>query len=117
MSGTQDKKDELLPNSEGSETALEIGGAVASVIPWIGGPVGSVLTGIAQARKWERIREVLIAMTVKLEGFESEVAEEYVKTEEFQDLLEKALLQSAGELREEKRRVYTAYLTGIIKIT
>jgi hypothetical protein len=58
---------------------------------------------------------VLINLTQDLQGFKSEISETYVKTEEFEELLERTLRQAADERSEEKRRTYRLFLVGTIK--
>ncbi len=97
-----------------TETALDIAAAVASTIPWIGGPVGSVLSGMSLGRKMSRVREVLMGLAEELSGFKSTVSEEYVRTEEFEELLEQTLKRAAEERSEEKRRIYRDFLIDAI---
>jgi len=106
---------EILPVSTPQETAIEIVAALASVVPWIGGPVSTVLAGISFARKYERVREVLVNMAEQIKNFESEVSRKYVATADFQDLLEKTLRQAADERAEEKRKAYATFLANDIK--
>jgi hypothetical protein len=100
-----------------AETAMEVASAVASVVlpPWLSGPVANVLGGMGVGRKMERINEVLQGVTEELRGFKSEASETYVKTEEFEELLESTLLQSSRERSEEKRQVLRSYLVGAIR--
>jgi hypothetical protein len=73
------------------------------------------VSGISFGRRLSRVREVLIALIHDLQGFKSEVSEIYVKTEEFEELLERTLRQAADERSEEKRRIYRQFLVGAIK--
>jgi hypothetical protein len=100
-----------------AETALEMASAVASVVlpPWLSGPVAHVLGGMGLGRKLERINEVLRGVTEELRDFKSEASETYVKTEEFEELLESTLVQSARERSEEKRQMLRSYLVGAIR--
>ena len=101
----------LGPPSTAEEKALDIASVVTSIVPWIGGPVSAVLSGMAVGRKLGRIREVLEGVAEDLRNFKSETSEKYVKTEEFQELLENVLRRAADERNEEKRRLYRAFLT------
>jgi hypothetical protein len=109
-----DGGDRRLPASTKPETALDIAAFVGSAIPWIGGPVSNVLTGMSFGRKLERIRDVLEGLTTDLENFKSDVSENYVKTEEFEELLEQTLKRAAEERNDNKRRMYRAFLTETI---
>ena len=66
-------------------------------------------------RKIDRVKEVLNGLAKDLKDFRLEASESYVKTEEFQELLEKTLMKVADERNKEKRDVYRAFLTDSIK--
>jgi hypothetical protein len=108
-----DENVDLVPTTK-TETVLDIAAAVGSAIPWIGGPVGSVLNGMSLGRKISRVREVLLGLASKLSDFKSTVSEEYVKTEDFEELLEQTLKRTAEERSEEKRRIYRDFLIDAI---
>jgi len=110
-----DSKPDLVPASTTTETALDIAAFVGSAVPWIGGPVSNVLGGISTGRKLARIREVLGGLVSDLNEFKSEVSEEYVKSEEFEELLEQTLRKAADERNEEKRQIYRSFLTNAIE--
>lgn len=109
-----EEQNALIPASTNVETAMDVAAVIASIIPWIGGPVGQVLSGASFGRKLGRIREVLEGVAHGLEALSSQVSEEYVKTEDFEELLEKALKQVAEERTEEKRQAYRRFLTEAI---
>ena len=109
------KKNEILAGSTKSENVLDLAAMVTSVVPWIGGPVSIVLSGMSINRKFDRVKEVLDGLTNDLKDFKSEASEKYVKTDEFGELLEKTLLKSADERNEQKRKLYRAFLTHEIK--
>jgi hypothetical protein len=110
-----DKKYEIVSGRTKAETALDVASIVSSAVPWIGGPVSNVLSGISFGRKLGRVREVLQGLAADLQDFKSQVSEEYVKTEEFEELLEKTLRMVAEERNEEKRRIFCAFLTDAVK--
>jgi hypothetical protein len=110
-----ENENELLPATTPHETALDISAALVSIVPWVGGPVGAVLTGMSQTRKLNRVREVLVSMSDQIKDIDSEVSKNYVKTEDFQELLEKTLRQAVDERNEEKRSAYAAFLANDIK--
>ena len=111
-----DKKSEIIPASTGAETALDVAAFVGSAVPWIGGPVSNVLGGMSLGRKLGRVREVLEGVANDLGEFKSDVSENYVKEEEFEDLLEQTLRRVGEERHEEKRRLYRAFLTDAIEL-
>jgi len=110
-----DKKNEIVSGRTKAETALDIASIISSAVPWIGGPVSNVLSGVSFGRKFNRVREVLQGLATDLQDFKSQVSEEYVKTEEFEELLEKTLRIVAEERNEEKRRIFRTFLTEAVK--
>jgi len=50
-----------------------------------------------------------------LKDFKSEASEQYVKTEDFEELLENALRKASEERYEEKRRIFANFLIGAIE--
>lgn len=111
---TKEKKD-LIPTSKEIEPAIDWISVVVSVVPYLGGPISSIRSGITSARRESRIREVLEGLATNLEDFKSEVSEEYVRTEDFEELFERTFRQVAEERNEEKRRIYRDFLADAIK--
>ena len=103
----------LVPSTR-DEAALDVAAAVSSFAPWVGGPISAVLTGMSGQRRMKRVAEVLDHLSEDLKNFKSEASEQYVKTEDFEELLEKTLRQAAEERSEEKRRIYGQFLTDAI---
>jgi len=110
-----DETSDIVPASSGAETALDVASFVSSAVPWVGGPISNVLSGISFGRRLGRVREVLIGLIHDFEGFQSDVSKTYVKTEEFEELLERTLRQAADERSKEKPRIYRKFLVGAIK--
>jgi len=110
-----DRKKDLIPSSTKTESRLEITSLISSVVPWIGGPVSNVLSGMSLGRKMKRVSEVLESLASDLSDFKSDVSEKYVNTEEFEDLLEQTLKRVSEERNVEKRQVYKAFLSDVIK--
>jgi len=111
----KEENKDIIPSRTPAERALDVTSFITSAVPWIGGPVSNVLGGISFGRKLNRVREVLTGFAEDLKGFRSELSEEYVKTEEFEELLERTLRLSAEERHEEKRRIYRLFLTETVK--
>jgi Sec-independent protein translocase protein TatA len=111
----EDFKYKEIPTGLPAETALDLASTVANLIPGFGGAVGNVLSGLSADRKIERVKEVVRDIASELRDFKSEASQAYVKTEEFEDLLEKTLRQAAEERQEEKRKVLASFLTDAVK--
>jgi hypothetical protein len=97
------------------EDGLDIGATLINLVPWLGGAVANVLTGIANDRRLKRVDDVLATMGKELADFESVASEEYVKKDEFEDLLDLTLRQSSNERSERMRKVYSGFLIDAIK--
>lgn len=114
MSDNQEHGRELVPASTAGETALDVAAVVTSIIPWVGGAVAAVLSGASYGRKLGRVREVLNGVAEDLRTFKSKASEDYVQTEDFEELLERTLRQAADERNESKRAMYRAFLVDAI---
>lgn len=109
---TENKK--KLSTSTKAENALDLAATIGSIVPWFGGPVSNVLNGMSLGRKLGRVQDVLEDLAADLRGLESDVSENYVKTEEFEDLLEQALKRVGEERNAETRELYKAFLSKTI---
>jgi hypothetical protein len=94
---------------------LDIISFVTSAVPWVGGPVSNVLGGISTGRKIQRVNELLHEFSEDLRNFKSEVSEEYVKTEDFEDLLEQTLRRTSEERNDKKRKILKSFLVEAVK--
>src|SRR5438046_310785 len=104
------------PNVDAGETrgeqALELASIVTSAVPWLGGPLSAVLSGHAFDRKISRVRDVLNGVVIDLHEFKSDVSEQYVRTDEFEDLLDAALHKAAEERNEARRKIYRHFIVN-----
>lgn len=110
----EDRRADLVSATK-TERALDVAATVMSVVPWLGGPVGQVLSGMSIGRKMERVAEVLDELAQDLKAFRAEASESYVRSDEFKELLERTLRQVADERDDEKRRIYRLFLKGAIQ--
>src|SRR5258706_1793709 len=90
-------------------------GRATETRPWLGGAIAGVLGGITTDRKINRVNEVIRGLAENLRDLESAASKEFVKTEEFEDLLEQTLRQVAAERNDDKRRMYRDFLVGVIR--
>lgn len=97
-----------------TDTALSVVSGIASAVPWLGGAVSNVVGGYGQTRKFNRVQEALDELGRRLAGFESEVSKDYVRTEDFEELLEQALRRVADERNPEVRRLYVGFIERAI---
>lgn len=112
--GQADEPHELIPAFTSSEAALDTTAALSSMIPVLGGPISSVLSGLSQDQKMARVNEVLWGLANEIRHL-SEESENYVKSEDFQELLEETLRRVHRERSEEKRRTYRDFLVGAVQ--
>jgi len=103
-----------LPATTPAESALDISATVASLAPWIGGAISNILGGMSAGRKMNRVAACLQELGKRIESVHTEAAESFVKTEDFEDLLEETLRRVAMERNEEKRRLYGDFLVNNI---
>lgn len=89
---------------------LSLATLLSTVVPVFGGAVGHVFSEWAAARRVQRLREVLLGVTEDVKRLSAQVRDEYVRSEEFEELLDHALRRVAVERHEEKRGLFRAFL-------
>jgi hypothetical protein len=94
---------------------LDVAALFAEAIPGLGGAISNVLGGFSSRRKQMRFLEVIEGVAADLRGFKSEVSEQYVRSEDFEDLFEETLRQAARERSAEKRAVYRDFIVNAIR--
>ena len=109
----QSDEDSRFPTDR-ADTAISVASSLAGAVPWLGGPVSSVLSGYGHTRKLNRVQEVLDDLAERLTGFESKVSREYVRSEDFEELLENTLRRVADERDSRSRRLYVDFIHKII---
>lgn len=102
------------PSPNAGSMLDDITSRVMRTAPWLVDPVAEAVRGLSETRKASRVAEVLDDVMAGLEGFRSELSELYTNTPDFRGLLVQVLRAAGGEPREEKRRLYAAFLTHSI---
>lgn len=102
------------PSPNASSMLDDVTARVMQTAPWLMDPVTKAVHGLSDTRKVSRVAEVLDDVITGLEGFRSELSELYTNTPDFRGLMVQVLRASGGEPREEKRRLYAAFLTHSI---
>ena len=88
---------------------------VTSAIPTLGGPVSAILNGYVTKRKFDRMADVINQLADDLKDYKDDASEQFVATEDFEDLLDDTLRKVASERSEEKRTVFKNLLRVAIK--
>ena len=105
---------ELLPVSTPSEDILDTVAVLSSLAPGLGGTIATVLSSISLDRKIGRVREVILEMWRAINEIQGEIPQQYVKSDEFAELLEKTFHQVAEERSKDKLLAYAMFLAGDI---
>ena len=103
-----------ITRSDAVSTGLDVAAALASIAPWVGGPIGTVLSGVSLGRKMKRVEDVLLGLAADLKDQQNARSEAYMASEDFQDLLERVVLAVSDEKTGEKRNMYRAFLAGAV---
>jgi hypothetical protein len=104
----------VLPDTTRQEAILDTVSSVTALVPVLGGPIANILSGLAGDRRFARTRDVLVDLANQV-GDLSADQEEYVRSEDFEDLLIETMRRVAAERSEDKRRVYRQILTSAIQ--
>jgi hypothetical protein len=121
--GDDQPKHDIQGDSDAAETALEAAAGLSTMLALlpsalgpvggvIGGVLAQVLEGIASDRKMQRLAETVALLRNELEAL-VKVQDDYVRSEDFEDLTEKALRQASDERHSEKRRLYARFISGL----
>ncbi len=86
---------------------------VTAAIPHLGGVLSSIFGGVATGRKFKRIKEVITKLADDLAEMQDS-SEEYLRSEDFEDILDQTLLKIAREHNAEKRLIYKRLLQNAI---
>ena len=106
---------DLVPQGNWIDRAMSWAATITSAAPYIGGPLGNVLSGKVADRRFKRVEGVVAGMVEQLKDFQSEATEKYVETEEFEELLDTTLSKASQVRSEEKRKLYAQFLVGAVK--
>ena len=106
--------DLILPATTGAERTLEGLATVAEFAPEIGGVLGNIFSGAASKRRNQRMREA-VAYVLALVADVSTEQKNYVRSEDFEDLLIEALKRVEAERSEEKRQAYGRLLASAVR--
>lgn len=89
--------------------------ALAGMVPVLGSPLQAYINEASTKRRAERLKELFLALKDDLDGIKDRLASEYLRTDDFTELLEETLRRVASERDDEKKRIYKNILVGIIE--
>lgn len=92
------------------ERLAELAALVTSAAPWIGGPVAEIIGGVATNLKIKRVTQFIKEVLARAEALHTQAAEEFVRSEDFVDILDKTSAAVADERNEEKRTLFSNYI-------
>lgn len=70
----EEKKELNIQENSRLDTAIAVASIISSAIPWIGGPVSNVLSGMSYGRKLARVKEILLQLINDLHNFKSDIS-------------------------------------------
>lgn len=104
-----------LGNATPAENVADILSAVVSYFGPLGGPVSVILSGATSSRKVKRVADAVRELAQNFEREKEKISEEYVKGEDFEELLEEAIKRIAGERSKAKVKLYKNLLLRAAK--
>jgi hypothetical protein len=105
---------EILPASTWQETSFNAAATLVAAAPVLGGPLSNIFSGLSAGRRFQRIRVVILELEKEIDDLSEEQAE-YVRGEDFEDLLRETLERVSNERLEAKRRLYRDFLFNVIR--
>jgi hypothetical protein len=107
--GQDIERPELIPATK-RERFAELVAIVSSAAPWIGGPVAEIIGGAATNLKIQRVTQFVKDVLDHVEALHTKATEEFVRSEDFVDILEKTAQTVADERQEKKRELFASYI-------
>jgi hypothetical protein len=111
--GQDIERPELIPATK-RERFAELVAIVSSAAPWIGGPVAEIIGGAATNLKIQRVTQFVKDVLDHVEALHTKATEEFVRSEDFVDILEKTAQTVADERQEKKRELFASYILNNI---
>jgi len=108
---------ELLPVDPKAEW-VDAFAPYVELIPLLGGVVSNVMNGWTQERRMRRVGEVISDFNRRMLALGdrlNETRRDYIRSDEFEDLVDRTLRQVTRERHEAKRLLYAAFLAGSVE--
>lgn len=95
--------DQIQPvKSTRGETAGEVVAIALNAVPLVGGVLSDVAESIIANRKNRRLNEFLVTLADQLKGHEDRVNTDFIRSDEFEDLVEDVFSKAAESRQQEK---------------
>jgi len=104
-----------LSASDSAEKFKTAVGLLIQAVPYLGSPLGSMMLGSLTSRKLDRVADFLNCLRDDLETLKDDLSEDYLKSDEFEEILDETLQRVAKERTEAKRVAFRNFLTGEMK--
>lgn len=96
------------------EQIAETIATVIDLVPVIGGVVSSIISGQVTQNRFERVADEIKKITAEVRANADSVQDEYVRSEEFEELFAQTLEKMSKELNPEKRAVYRHFIVNLM---
>lgn len=96
------------------ETAIEVVGAALSAVPVAGGPLAEIAGAIIRRRQNRRLNRFLIDLAEDLQRLSDRVNQEFLRTDEFQDLAEDIITKAAETRQQAKLDAFRAIFLNAV---
>lgn len=106
-------RNEIPLNTNSSDIAVVALKSAVSFVPSIGSILGEIVGVVIPNQKVDRIKLFAEVLDIKLKDIEKVILETKIKTEEFTDLFEDALVQASRSLTDERRE----YIANFLKVS
>ena len=100
--------------SDRTDKSIAIASSLATLMPIVGGVLSNVLSGHGQQRRFNRVQDLFDGVGERFDALEATLDEEYLKTEDFEDLLFATISKAADERSAEVRKLYARFLHRIM---
>ena len=112
-----DSVEEPFEPSTGVERVADWVATLVSAAPTLGGPIAAVIGGWSNQRRFDRVARAIKSIATDVARLDPPTVEQYIKSDEFLELLENGLSFIARTRSERKRDAFAAVLSGAVRDT
>jgi len=107
------KEADSLARNDRTEKIAELLQYVSSAVLALGGLLSSLMGGVAVEHRFERVANFLMKLTIEVHRLDG-VSDEYIRSEDFEDIFSETLTRAAKERSDEKRAIFGTFLKSAI---